>query len=255
MSVPPIPPQFELLTHRPFSFYPAILNVKHNEWLIRRTTWSEILVVNCKTGLEVWVPRRFVGEVSRIDEPVMIVGLLKELEYKGGSVWPHERRVIEMPVAVNQGPRGGQKPQAESPALVVGIRFEPGPESRVSRLIGAALLGGVLLVLLLVALAHRPVSFLGVEQTELGLTAEDDYHSIVRKLGAPADDRWKPDSGEIQYRVLEYADPPMSVVLMGADRESARYIGALDGKWRPIHSVQLPDGSDMRPMLRGLRRF
>src|SRR5512141_2863581 len=100
MSGPPIPPLHEPLVHRPFSFYPPILNIAHNEWRLRRSTWSELLVVNAKTGAEVWIPRRFLGEISRVDEPVMIVGLLKELEYKGGSVWPHERRVIEMPRAV-----------------------------------------------------------------------------------------------------------------------------------------------------------
>ncbi len=31
---------------------------------------------------------------------MVIVGLLKELEYKEGAVWPYQRRVIEMPVAV-----------------------------------------------------------------------------------------------------------------------------------------------------------
>ena len=30
----------------------------------------------------------------------MIVGLLKELEFKAGKVWPYERRVIEMPRAL-----------------------------------------------------------------------------------------------------------------------------------------------------------
>ncbi len=97
MSAPNVPAQFEPMARRPFSFYPAILNVEHNEWTLRRASWSELLVVNAKNGLEVWIPRRYVGELSSIEEPVMIVGLLKELEYKAGSVWPHERRVLSMP--------------------------------------------------------------------------------------------------------------------------------------------------------------
>ena len=105
MSSPPIPPLLDHLATRPFSFYPPIVSIERNEWLYRKSTWSEILVVNCKSGEEVWIPRRFVGEVSRVDDPVLIVGLTKELEYKAGSVWPYQRRVLEMPVAV-----GGEAP-------------------------------------------------------------------------------------------------------------------------------------------------
>src|SRR5258708_8883482 len=104
MPVKPIPPPFDHLGQRPFSFYPPILNVDHNEWLFRQATWSEILVANTKSGEEIWISRRFVGDISRIDEPVMILGLTKELEYKMGQVLPALRRVIEIPRAVNEGP-------------------------------------------------------------------------------------------------------------------------------------------------------
>ena len=60
-------------------------------------------MVNCKTGAEIWISRRFIGEISRIDDPVVIVGLTKELEFKAGSVFPYQRRVIEMPLAVGGG--------------------------------------------------------------------------------------------------------------------------------------------------------
>ena len=105
MAVPPIPPPLAQLGGRPFSFYPAILNAGHNEWIYRSATWSEVLVRNTKTNEEVSVPRRYLGEISRVDAPVMIVGLLAELEYRSGVVWPAERRVIEMPRAVNDAPR------------------------------------------------------------------------------------------------------------------------------------------------------
>src|ERR1051325_2914507 len=111
MAVPPIPPSMEHLATRPFSFYPPILGIEHNEWLFRKATWSEILVVNCKTGAEIWIPRRFLGEISRTEAPVVIVGLTRELEYKAGAVWPYQRRVIEMPVAV-----GGFTAQPPPPA-------------------------------------------------------------------------------------------------------------------------------------------
>src|SRR5258708_25542191 len=102
MAVPPAPPPLEQLGPRPFSFYPPIGNIAHNEWLYQRATWSEVLVRNTKTAAEIWVPRRLVGEISRVDEPVMIVGLTKEMEYRGGALWPVVRRVIAIPLAVTE---------------------------------------------------------------------------------------------------------------------------------------------------------
>src|ERR1035438_9417998 len=64
MASPPIPPSLEHLVTRPFSFYPPIISVEHNEWLFRKASWSEIQVVNCRSGTEIWIPRRFVGEVA-----------------------------------------------------------------------------------------------------------------------------------------------------------------------------------------------
>ena len=152
MSVQPIPPPIEHLGQRPFSFYPPILNTEHNEWIFRRATWSEILVCNTKTNNEIWVPRRFIGEISRIEEPVMILGLLKELEYKIGQVLPLGRRVIEIPRAVNDGFRAIPQDVPSSPAPVVGIRLESGTESRIGKLIGVVLVVGILGCFLLVQL-------------------------------------------------------------------------------------------------------
>ena len=90
----------ENLGDRSFSFYPAILDIEHNEWRLQRSTWSEILVINTKSGQELWIPRRFVGEVVSVEQPVEIVGLRKELEYKAGAVWPRERR---LPLATGPG--------------------------------------------------------------------------------------------------------------------------------------------------------
>ena len=62
MSLTPTPAPLENLGPRPFSFFPPILHIEHNEFLYRRSTWSEVLVVNCKSGEEIWIPRRFLGE-------------------------------------------------------------------------------------------------------------------------------------------------------------------------------------------------
>ncbi|MBI1896998.1 MAG: hypothetical protein HYS04_10815 [Acidobacteria bacterium] len=262
MPVPPFASPLEQLGQRPFSFYPPILNIEHNEWIFQRSTWSEVLVLNRKTSSELWVPRRFLGEISRIDEPVVIVGLNKELEYKSGQVWPHVRRLIEMPKAVNEGARPAAaetEPGAEARPSVVKIRMESPAESRIGRLIGAALLVGVLgCVLLVVIFRSGPegnrVRFSPVFQSELGLTADHDYLSVVRRLGAPTEDRWQSEKGEIQYRILSYPDRGFHIILMGKDRDNARYIGALDRNWRVIDSVKIP-GGNTASVLRNLKRF
>src|ERR1035441_7847072 len=84
MGSTPTPPSLDQLAGRTFAFYPALLGVVHNEWRFEKATWSEILVTNTQTGSEIWIPRHFVGEVSRTDDPILIVGLNRELEIKSG---------------------------------------------------------------------------------------------------------------------------------------------------------------------------
>ena len=71
------------------------------------------------------------------------VGLAKELEYKAGAVWPHQRRVIQMPVAVGDRPRTPPQP-LESPAPVIGIRTQSVTDSRMGKLVGFTLLVGAI---------------------------------------------------------------------------------------------------------------
>ena len=156
MPGPPIPASFESLRHRPFSFYPPIVNVEHNEWVLRRANWTDFQVINTKTKDEVCVPRRFVGEGALVEEPVMIVGLVKELEYREGLVLPHIRRVIEMPRAVNAvaTSRAIGPPRI---APVVGIRIEAEPRSRAWRLLVAAVAAAVLLCVAVVIFVQSVV--------------------------------------------------------------------------------------------------
>ncbi len=240
---------------RPFSFYPPILNIEHNEWVFERGTWSEVLVRNTVTGQQVWIPRRFIGEISKIDEPVMIVGLTQELEYKAGAVWPHTRRVIPLPVVTRPA-----TPRPVAPAPPPIVRFDSATESKVSRLIVAALAAAVVVTALVVALfrEHRSgerIAFKPVLQMNLDLTAQDDYHSIVRKLGPPARDRWRSEEGERQFRALDYPNLGVTLILMGTDRQQAFYIGAKDRDWRTVHSVTLPGGVSSDAILRQLQRF
>jgi len=259
MASPPIPPSLEHLVTRPFSFYPPIIGVEHNEWLFRKATWSEFLVVNCKSGSEVWIPRRFMGEVSRIEDPVLIVGLTRELEYKVGAVWPYQRRVIEMPVAVGGMP-AASAPERAAPAPVVGIRLESNDRG-ILKLMGVAL--GLAAVITVVAVKWsrfepRPRAFEFTAKDEMfrSLGHADDYLSVVQKLGgAPALDRWKLDSTDLQFRALSYPERKYTVILMGADRNTALYIGTMDDNWKPIASVPLRSGGDTSSMLRTLKRF
>lgn len=258
MSESPIPPPLEPMSRRPFSFFPPILNIEHNEWRFRKANWSEVLVANAKSDLEIWIPRRYLGGISSVDEPMMIVGLLKELEYKAGSVWPHERRVIEMPPLVNEAPK---------PASSAGASAEPKPprgsaggtERRVERLIAVILGAGALILAFALFVIHggalRTVTFTAADQDFLTLSRTDDYFAVVRKLGQPSEDRWRDDAGELQYRALWYPQRSYYVILLGADRNEIRYIGAVDRNWRVIHYVDLPNGGSTASLMRGLPRF
>lgn len=259
MPVPPAPPPIEQLGQRPFSFYPAILNIEHNEWLYRTATWPEILVQNTKTNQQVWVPRRYWGAISRVEAPVMIVGLSKELEYKAGAVWPVTRRVIEMPRAVNETSRPAQFHLAE-PASVIGIQLENRVESRIGRLLLAGVAASLAACVLVVSLYRggvvgNRIIYAPLMQTELSFTAADDYHAIVRSLGAPEADRWRASSGELQYRLLAYPLQGLNVILIGRTREEMHYAGALDQTWNPIHTVDLPGRVNSASLLRATPRF
>lgn len=155
-------------------FYPAIVGIEHNEWILRRVSSSEVQVINTKTSEELWIPRRFLGEVSAIEDPFIIAGLVKELEYKGGAVAPHRRRVIEMPRVVNGPPAAVVSKAGLSNALssavagpppaklapVIGIRVESGLSSRTGRrlltwLVASILACVILAEALIVFGAHR----------------------------------------------------------------------------------------------------
>ena len=257
MASPPIPPPLDHLAARPFSFYPPIVNIEHNEWLFRKATWSEIQVFNCRSEEELWIPRGFIGEVSRVDDPVLIVGLNRELELKGGMIVPFQRRIIEMPVAVNAPiPASGSTEERSEPAPVVGIRLEPS-DRRIFKLILIAV--GAVVGLYLVAVAftrtgqlrQKNMVFVGSDQSYLSLNGHDDYLSVTQKLGGePATDHTE-ETGTILYRALGYPARRYTVILMGADKSSMTYIGTVDQNWRAIRSVNAHTDA----LLRGLKPF
>ena len=238
MSAPPVPPFLEHPGRRPFSFYPPIRNVPHNKWFYRKGSWSEVLVENTRTHEEVWIPRRYLGDISRLDEPVMVVSLTTELEWLAGRILPAQRHVIEMPRAVNETPRPRfrEAPVRSGIAPVVGIRVEDASPSRVLKLLVGGVSLGIVGCVLMVSFYRGGVlgNHLNVPvlQSDLGLGALDNRASVVRRMGLPAEEHWN-----VQYGVLTYPQRGIYIVLRGADRQNARYIGALDRNWNPLRSV------------------
>ena len=262
MSVPPAPPPIEDLGHRRFSFYPAIANCRHNEWIYRRATWSEVLVQNTRTNDEIWVPRCYFGAISCVDEPVVIVGLLKELEYREGALWAVQRRVLEMPRAVNDSPRARPPQQStpRGPAPVIGIRLESRPDSRIGRVMLGGVSLGIIGCVLAISLYRGGIIgsrayFTPAAPNYLSLGAGDDYDAIVRALGQPAGDRRLEDADGMKYRALYYSRLGLNIILMGRDPQRIRYIGALDRNWNPVHAVRLEGSGSSLPILRTLKKF
>lgn len=262
MSVPHIPSPIEQLGQRPFSFYPALVHIEHNEWIFRRNGWDEIQVMNTKTHQELWIPRRFLSGVSSIEAPVLIVGLVKELEYREGAVVPHVRRVIEMPRAVNDSAR---PPVAESQpgrlAPVVGIRLENEAESRTGRVLFGTAAAAILTCVIAMAViragpvASRARLFPGPSRVALPFNSSDDYLSIVSRIGHPAWTAERPAPGGLQFYLLRYPERSYTLVLLGSERDQAHYAGAIGRGGRVIHSVPLPDGADSAMALQSLLTF
>ena len=258
MHISPLPGPLQHLGGRRFSFYPPIRNLDHNEWLYRRATWSEIVVVNTRTGEEACVPRAFIGDVSISDHPIVIVGLKRELEWKEGGLCTHRRPVIELPVAVNQN--GFVVPHPDRLAPVVSIRLESHRRIHTGRKIGVGLMLGAIACWVAVNVerqsqVHQRADALLLSRSWLQLNSGDDYGAVVRKIGTPSSDRVVDGVANERIRVLSYPRRQFSVVLAGATAEDVRYIGAVDPLGRVLNATMLPDGLSTAPLLRSLPRF
>jgi hypothetical protein len=269
MSIAPLPTPLHDLGGRRFSFYPPIRNLGPNEWLFRRATWSECVVMNARSGEEVWIPRMFLGEVSLIDEPVvdepaMVVRLNRELEWKGGAILPRQRRVIPFPVLPNPNPVAEPHSSAGDTARrapVVCIRLEPKPEVRAWKWIGVAVVLGAVSCTIVSNIAgqsqfrqHSDL-FRGYRPW-LQLSPDDDFSSTIRKLGVPSSVS-SATEGDRVFRTLTFSGKRYSAVLMGSRKagsrqESARYIGTIDAHGNVLDAVHFRDGSSAEPILRSL---
>jgi hypothetical protein len=260
VPAPHIPTPLEQLGHRPFSFYPAIRNIQHNEWQFHRAQADVIQVVNTKSQQELWIPRGLLSGVSSIEEPVVIVGLLKELECREGIVVPHVLRVIEIPRAVNDVPRPWlSAPHPGQLAPVVGIKVESGPESQRGRKLLGVVAAGILtcivgMVIFRDATAGSRARFFGAaSRLSLPFTGTDDYESIVSRIGYPETTRTSTSADGRSLYLLRYPDRGFTLVLSGGDRAHAFYLGALGRGGRVVHSVMLPNGQDSTAFLIRMR--
>jgi hypothetical protein len=250
MAAPLMPPPLDEIGRRRFAFYPSIWNLEPNEWMLSSATSVDAQVVNARTGQQVAVPRRYFGAVSETDDPILIVGLTKELEYRENAVWPRVRRVIEMPVAVNETPRFRLfDSRPEGPAPVIGIRLENGEESRASKLLTTAGIGAVVVSLLIVGVFStgiidgRPGAH-PVWQSSRGFTEHDTYASVTRRLGAPATDRRFLSNNGLPLRVLEYSNRRIAIVLVEVHGDDqAHYLATMNTAGRVLHSI--PRGPDL----------
>ena len=225
---------FEELAGRRFALYPALRGVEHNEWTLEQETWSEILAKNVETEQEIWIPRAHLGEISSVDEPVLILGLKRELELKAGEVRPYRQRVVSMP-----GPSPVTKPQPEGEEEPPEpVRTETHTESRTLSLIGRAVAIGVAALLLLVLVASgnlpNPIEALfreGVstaDQRYLSLAAQDGYFDVKAKMGDPQTERWiTKEEADLHFQLLEFPGRRYTVVGIVTELFNSAFRGAV----------------------------
>src|SRR5580658_5003658 len=116
-------------------------------------------------------------------------------------------------------------------AAVVGIRLEGQSNSRVGKLVLGGVALGVAGCVLAISLFRGGVIatrafYAPFSQADLPFTPDDDYSAIVRALGQPQCERWRSGPREQdaeQYQLHAYPQRRLYVILMGSDRDHARY--------------------------------
>jgi hypothetical protein len=255
-------PRFAELAGRTFAFFPAIRNVEHNEWTLEKETWSEVLAKNARTGEEIWVPRSHIGKISSANSPILIVGLQRELQLKGGSVSPFRQQVVAMPA-----PGGTARPTVVGAEPPPPKRGNSAADRQTFSFIGKALLAGLAVVLLYVMFnftkGESPLAALfradtsTTDQRYLGLTNADSYHVAVSKLGQPEREQWLSlEEADLQFQALWYPQRSYLVILMGGSRADMRYIGTLhDPSRKVLDAARLSRGGDTSSLLHNLPTF
>jgi hypothetical protein len=153
VSAPLVPSPLDFVGRRKFSFYPPIRNTDPNDWLLGTGSWSEVQVINAHTGLQLWIPRQYVGGISDGAGFRLVVELTKELDYGHTGVSPRVKRVIQMPEVADFGETTlRQRKRNTGRAPVVAIKLEPEPSGKDS-FVAKVLLVAVILSVLAALLA------------------------------------------------------------------------------------------------------
>ncbi len=147
MSAPLVPSPLDFIRRRKFSFYPPIRNAEPNDWLLGTNSWTEVQVINAHSGVELWIPRRFVCGVSGEGDMRLVVELSKELDLGRNGVGPRVKRVIQMPDSSVVAERFLKRGRLDRPAPVVAIRLEEAEPGKERYLFKAVLFAVVLSVL------------------------------------------------------------------------------------------------------------
>jgi hypothetical protein len=240
-----LPPLIEEIGSRRFAFHPPVANVAPNDWRLAGVSVTSLRVVNSVSGLEVAVPKQFLGPVTDVENGRLFVSLVKELEFRDGAAWPRGRRVVEMPRAALSGSveeRPGLARPTAGPAPVIGIRLQRSTDTPLGRFVLIAGVGAALVSILAVGVfrdwVSPPVSLSHrVPHSDLGLSGGDDYRAVTQKLGFPLTDRVAKITAEEQLRALTYPQFKVTVLLFSRTNRPERYVGMVDPNWRIVHWV------------------
>jgi len=154
MSAPLTPVPLPELAYSRFRFVPAIAGAGHNEWTLGRATWTEMVVVNARTGQELTIPRRYLGRIFETGESVRDLRLVEDLECAGNRVRPVRRGVIEMrPRQEGDRPAWQLRQAPEDGAKIFAIRVESLAASRIHRALRRSVALGLVAFLVVVCIA------------------------------------------------------------------------------------------------------
>ena len=124
-------------------------------------------------------------------------------------------------------------------------------------LASAGILASILSLAVLRDVTGSRVRFFTTPQgVALPFAANDDYRSIVNRIGRPSWDRTAPGPEGIpaELHLLGYPGRGYTLVLYGSNIDFAKYVGAVNRGGRTVHTVKLSDGTDSAKLLAGLRK-
>ncbi len=143
-----MPSPLDHIGRSPFAFRPPIKNADPNEWMLAVIASSEVKIVNARTGRGIWMPRRYIDSVSCAGG-LLTVGITKELEYRGGTLRPRLKGVIEMPLAPDDARAVHLvSTRSSGPAPVIGIRVEDSGDSHTNRALIFTGIGAIVISIL-----------------------------------------------------------------------------------------------------------